>query len=176
MKSGKLIMLCALILVASAFSFGKVGGEDHGSGLTDQEADFIKARIIEISKQTKDVGSIADMLQSVVSAALGNVWGVVILNLDKYCSLVIRPGDPLDDKWIQVDKIGSYSNYFYVVWKNRLCSFDMHEFINDGKLSAYFLSFQPLSDLSALSFTTHLSFISFVFMVPRSDLSFVSHM
>lgn len=100
MKTAKILLLCTLILFSSAISFQKVGGENRGDGLTDQEADFIKARIIEISKQTRDIQIIAGKLQPIVSAALGNVWGVVILDLDLSCNLAFRPGEPLDEKWI----------------------------------------------------------------------------
>lgn len=103
MTIGRLMLLCAFILIASAFSFKKTGGEDRGKGLTDQEANFIKARVIEASKQTKDIESIGDMLQPIISAGLGNVWGVFIWDLEMNCNMVIRPGDPLDDKWIVVN-------------------------------------------------------------------------
>ena len=69
---------------------------------------------------TKDIEAIGDLLQPVVSAALGNVWGVFIWDLDLNCEMVIRPGDPLDDKWITVYNFGPHPSYAYVVWKNRL--------------------------------------------------------
>lgn len=62
-----------MIVIASAFSFKKDQGEDHGEGLTEQEANFIKARMIDASKLTKDIESIGYILQPIVSAGLGNI-------------------------------------------------------------------------------------------------------
>ena len=53
--------------------------EDRGQGLTDQEADFIRSRILEIQKQAKDVSEQASRIESTLGT-LGGTWAVLGVN------------------------------------------------------------------------------------------------
>jgi hypothetical protein len=117
--------LCVLLLVvaASARVLGKGVGqeEQRGDGITDEEVNFIKARIIEVAKMTRGTEDNADQLQKIISSALGHVWGAIVVDLDSDCNLGLAVGDPLDDKWVQLEQFGP-NNWIYAIWKNRQSS------------------------------------------------------
>jgi hypothetical protein len=96
--------ICVLLLViaASARVLGKGVGqeEQRGEGITDEEVNFIKARIIEVAKMGYDTGYSSVLLQKIISSALGNVWGAIVFDLDSDCNVGVAAGDPLEDKWV----------------------------------------------------------------------------
>ena len=92
--------------------------EDRGKGLTNNEADFIKARILEAQKQDGRITENPFIIQPTLDT-LGGQWGVFIgadLKTSS-CQIGIAVGEPEQDKWIQMNGIGEYPEWEYAIWR-----------------------------------------------------------
>lgn len=90
----------------------------RGSGITEIEVDFIKAKIIEVAKRSQNTETNAQLLNFVISGGLGNHWAVFIFDTQSKCNLGLKVADPLFDKWIQIDSFGPHG-WFYAIWLDR---------------------------------------------------------
>ena len=115
----------ALLLLTSTFSVDFklsrcFGEEQRGEGLTDQEANFIKARLLEIQKQSEHPKELALILQETLSSLGGN-WATYAVNGNiKTGAVGLELPPPFEQKWLNLrGGFGVHPENIYSIWKER---------------------------------------------------------